>query len=68
MLNLSATKKPKDDPDQDISSGPVKKRKCTDVLCLIFFLVHVVVFVALAGWAFGTGNPFFFFCSRQYVW
>lgn len=37
--------------------GPVKDRGCTDVLCLILFLVFLGGWIAVGIWAFGQGNP-----------
>ncbi|KAF4670391.1 hypothetical protein FOL47_002068 [Perkinsus chesapeaki] len=43
---------------EDVSNGPVKNRKCTDVLMYILFLAHLALFVVVLGVAIkGNGNP-----------
>jgi len=37
--------------------GPVENRRCTDIFCCLLYIVHIVVFIGVAGLAFGTGNP-----------
>lgn len=41
---------------EDCSRGPVKNRGCTDILCLIIFLAHWVVFWYVAGLGFDKGD------------
>jgi len=41
----------------DVSNGPVKKRHCTDILCCLLFIAHVVGVIAIASVAFSKGNP-----------
>uniref|UniRef100_A0A0G4GK33 Uncharacterized protein n=1 Tax=Chromera velia CCMP2878 TaxID=1169474 RepID=A0A0G4GK33_9ALVE len=43
--------------DLDVSNGPVKKRRCTDVIWCLLFLVHWAGVIVLAGVAFSRGNP-----------
>jgi len=43
--------------ENDISSGPLKKRGCTDIICLILFIVHWFVFIAVVFAGVSDGNP-----------
>ena len=42
---------------EDCSSGPVKNRGCTDIICCLAFIAHWVVFIMLFGIALGEGDP-----------
>ncbi|KAG5894972.1 hypothetical protein JTB14_009705 [Gonioctena quinquepunctata] len=42
------------DPD---FNGPLKRRSCTDVLCLAFFLVFVAVWIGIGLYAITNGDP-----------
>eukprot|EP00095_Tigriopus_kingsejongensis_P005861 maker-scaffold38_size502422-snap-gene-1.13 protein:Tk05861 transcript:maker-scaffold38_size502422-snap-gene-1.13-mRNA-1 annotation:"hypothetical protein DAPPUDRAFT_305570" len=42
------------DPEFD---GPIKKRSCTDILCLLLFLIFIGAWIAVAVYAFINGNP-----------
>lgn len=37
--------------------GPINKRSCTDVICLLLFLVFLGAWIAVAVYAFANGNP-----------
>ncbi|XP_030745823.1 CTL-like protein 2 isoform X1 [Sitophilus oryzae] len=37
--------------------GPTKKRSCTDVICLLLFLVFLGCWVGLGAWAIKKGDP-----------
>lgn len=37
--------------------GPVKDRGCTDILCLLLFIVFLCGWIGIGIWAFGQGNP-----------
>lgn len=41
----------------DISNGPVKQRGCTDILCLIVFILHWFGFLAVTFIGMKDGNP-----------
>ncbi|CAJ1462118.1 unnamed protein product [Effrenium voratum] len=43
--------------DKDISGGPVKNRHCTDLLCLILFIVHWGAFCAVIFVGMQDGEP-----------
>jgi hypothetical protein len=43
--------------DNDISNGPIQKRGCTDIVCLLLFLLHWVGFVGVTVLGFQDGNP-----------
>ncbi|CAG9762843.1 unnamed protein product [Ceutorhynchus assimilis] len=40
-----------------IFDGPLKRRSCTDVICLLFFLVFIVGWAAIGFWAVKEGDP-----------
>lgn len=42
------------DPD---FKGPLKNRSCTDIICLLLFLVFVACWVAIGIWAIKNGDP-----------
>jgi len=42
--------------ENDISGGPLPDRKCTDVFCLVIFLIHWLVFVIVACIGFAEGD------------
>ncbi|KAJ8960451.1 hypothetical protein NQ318_013735 [Aromia moschata] len=42
------------DPD---FQGPLKRRSCTDVICLMFFLVFVACWVGIGIYAYHNGDP-----------
>eukprot|EP00096_Caligus_rogercresseyi_P004667 TRINITY_DN1904_c0_g1_i1.p1 TRINITY_DN1904_c0_g1~~TRINITY_DN1904_c0_g1_i1.p1 ORF type:complete len:728 (-),score=193.72 TRINITY_DN1904_c0_g1_i1:194-2377(-) len=37
--------------------GPIKKRSCTDVICLLLFIVFILAWIGIGFLAFTTGNP-----------
>lgn len=38
-------------------NGPVDDRGCTDIICCIVFVVFIVAFLGISGYAFAKGNP-----------
>eukprot|EP00094_Tigriopus_californicus_P004803 TCALIF_04623-PA protein Name:"Similar to SLC44A5 Choline transporter-like protein 5 (Macaca fascicularis)" AED:0.13 eAED:0.13 QI:715/0.81/0.91/1/0.63/0.75/12/74/636 len=46
----------KHEHDEDFH-GPINKRSCTDVICLLLFLVFLGAWIAVAVYAFANGNP-----------
>uniref|UniRef100_A0A1W7RAS8 Choline transporter-like protein n=1 Tax=Hadrurus spadix TaxID=141984 RepID=A0A1W7RAS8_9SCOR len=38
-------------------SGPIKNRSCTDVLCLLIFVIFLIGWAVLAGYGFKYGDP-----------
>ena len=47
-----------DEDDYDPSdSGPIKDRSCTDVVCLLLFIVFIVGWGIISTYAFINGNP-----------
>ena len=51
--------------ENDPSKGPVKKRKCTDILFCILFIVHWLGFLVVAIMAFMDGNPIRLYTPRN---
>jgi hypothetical protein len=45
------------DEDKDFQQWPVKKRGCTDIICLICFIVHWLGFFAVSFAGVADGNP-----------
>ncbi|XP_066258139.1 choline transporter-like 2 isoform X2 [Euwallacea similis] len=45
------------DIQYDESYGPNKNRSCTDIICLLIFLVFVGAWIAIGAWAISHGNP-----------
>ena len=43
--------------EEQYGDGPDQNRKCTDILCLVLFLVFIGVMVYISIVAFTTGNP-----------
>jgi len=52
--------------DKDVSNGPVKTRGCTDIICLIIFLAHWVVFVGVTLAGFSDGDPVKLYKPRDF--
>lgn len=47
-----------DEVDHDPSyNGPIKKRSCTDVLCLLFFILFIAGWGVVSVYSFMNGNP-----------
>lgn len=52
--------------DQDVTAGPLKKRSCTDILCLVLFLAHWGVFGFVTFLGMSEGNPAKLFKPRDF--
>ena len=53
----SKVKSEDDDDGHDPSNnGPIKNRSCTDVLCLLLFIVFLVGWAVISVYAFYNGN------------
>lgn len=42
---------------KDISGGPVKARRCTDICCVVLFLLHIIGFAIITFLGMQSGNP-----------
>jgi hypothetical protein len=42
---------------KDLTRGPFKDRKCTDILCLLLFIAHWIAFAAVSCIGFTEGDP-----------
>lgn len=47
---------PETTPDH-LKNGPVVDRSCTDILCLVIFMLFTVGMFGLTGYAIGNGDP-----------
>lgn len=45
------------EPDESLVKGPLKERKCTDVLCLIMFLVYLCFMWWMVAVGYAEGQP-----------
>lgn len=54
VLQLQTGEPNKFDPS---FSGPIKNRSCTDVLCLLIFVIFLIGWAVVAGYAFYHGDP-----------
>eukprot|EP00928_Gymnodinium_smaydae_P087023 TRINITY_DN71386_c0_g1_i1.p1 TRINITY_DN71386_c0_g1~~TRINITY_DN71386_c0_g1_i1.p1 ORF type:complete len:959 (-),score=180.30 TRINITY_DN71386_c0_g1_i1:83-2959(-) len=63
--------------DRDISQGPLKERRCTDILCLLFWLCSVVVYLVVTFVGVRDGDAWKLvaprdykgdYCGRAYQW
>ncbi|KAH1020841.1 hypothetical protein HUJ04_010436 [Dendroctonus ponderosae] len=45
------------DSHPDEYQGPLKNRSCTDVICLLIFIVFVVLWAVIGIWGFRNGDP-----------
>lgn len=52
--------------DNDISKGPLKKRSCTDIFCLLLFLAHWGAFGFVTFLGVSKGNPSKLFKPRDF--
>merc|ERR1719352_1863522 len=52
--------------DRDVSEGPLKNRRCTDVLCIFLFLAHLAAYGFVTVLGVQDGNPEKLFRPRDY--
>jgi hypothetical protein len=52
--------------DRDISNGPLKKRSCTDIVCILLFLAHLVAYGFVTFLGMSEGNPTKLFKPRDF--
>lgn len=50
----------------DLSHGPLKRERCTDVLCLVLFVLHVAALWTIAGLALRSGSPWRLYWPRDF--
>lgn len=43
--------------DDDLANGPVQRRGCTDILCLLIFIAFIVGMFIITGYAIDKGHP-----------
>ncbi|CAE8622772.1 unnamed protein product [Polarella glacialis] len=51
----------------DISAGPIQQRRCTDILCLVIFLVHWLGFMAVTFAGVKDGDPRKLYKPRDFM-
>ena len=42
---------------KDLGKGPYSERRCTDILCCLFFTAFIVGMAVATGYGFMNGNP-----------
>jgi hypothetical protein len=52
--------------EDDLTAGPLGNRGCTDCICLIIWLVHLVGFVVVVSVGVADGNPTKLYAPRDY--
>ncbi|CAE8642673.1 unnamed protein product, partial [Polarella glacialis] len=52
--------------DGDLTDGPVKSRKCTDLVCVLLFLAHAAFFWYLAAVSISAGDPRQLYTPRDF--
>ena len=52
--------------ENDLSNGPVVKRKCTDILFMILFIAHLGVYIAVMVMSYMDGDPERLFAGQDF--
>eukprot|EP00928_Gymnodinium_smaydae_P038764 TRINITY_DN26656_c0_g10_i1.p1 TRINITY_DN26656_c0_g10~~TRINITY_DN26656_c0_g10_i1.p1 ORF type:complete len:915 (+),score=199.31 TRINITY_DN26656_c0_g10_i1:204-2948(+) len=53
--------------DKDLSDGPLKNRSCTDILCMVLYVAHLIGFIVVVSMGFVGGDPARLMNPRDYA-